>query len=124
MNERPELRTLIVLRFSTIAVGNPVEKARRPRRQQLAVPPPLFGVRDVQLSLGAGDADVEQPPLFLEQRGSSYAFASGNSPSSSPVMNTTGNSSPFALCSVISVTASASGRARRHSATSVARCRK
>ena len=33
-------------------------------------------------------------------------------------MNTMGNSSPFALCSVISVTASASGRACRRSATS------
>src|SRR5258708_3206315 len=39
-------------------------------------------------------------------------------------MNTTGNSSPFALCSVISVTASASGPSLSSSATSMAFCRK
>ena len=69
MNERPELRTLIVLRCSSIVLGNGDEKARRLRRHELAVAPALLGVREVQLPLGARDADVEQPALLLEQGG-------------------------------------------------------
>src|SRR2546430_2091832 len=45
---------------------NTVEKARLPRRQQLAVAPTLLGVSDVQLFLGARDTDIEEPPLLLE----------------------------------------------------------
>ena len=64
---------------------------------------------------GPGDADVGEPALLLELLGVARATRRcGKTPSSRPVRNTTGNSRPFAVCSVISVTtpsasASASG---------------
>ena len=69
MNERPELRTLIVCAARACASGIASRKLDGLRRHELAVAPALLGVREVQLPLGARDADVEEPPLLLEQRG-------------------------------------------------------
>ena len=45
------------------------QKARRLGRHELAVAAPLFGVGEIELSLGAGDAHVEEATLLLEERG-------------------------------------------------------
>src|SRR5258706_8547304 len=50
------------------SLGDASEKARRLGRKELPVPAALLGVRKKELSFRARDADVEQPPLLLEQR--------------------------------------------------------
>src|SRR5689334_17509444 len=49
-------------------IRNFIEEAGLPRRCELAVSPPLLGVREIELRLGARDPDVEQPALLLEER--------------------------------------------------------
>ena len=83
------------------------------------------GVREDQLVAGAGHRHVEQPSLLGERelrrrrqrrdpdRPAAPAprpvRSSGNRPATSPGRNTTGNSRPFALWTVRTATASASG---------------
>ena len=62
-------------------------------------------VAEVETLSGPGDADVAEAALLLELSGSPRERKCGKTPSSRPVRNTTGNSSPFAVCSVIRVTA-------------------
>src|SRR5262249_10273303 len=45
-----------------------VEELRLAGRRELSVAPALLGVREEQRPLGAGDADVEETALLLEQR--------------------------------------------------------
>ena len=53
---------------------------------------------------GARDRDVGEAPLLLDRLFVLAVARDGNMPSSRPVTNTTGNSSPLAACTVISVT--------------------
>src|SRR5690349_23526352 len=46
--------------------GDLAQEPRWDREAFLAVQPPLLGVREVQLALGARDTDVAEAPLFLE----------------------------------------------------------
>ena len=54
---------------------------------------------------GPGDPHVAEAPLLLSSSSGRRGCACGNTPSSIPVRNTTGYSSPLAVCSVMSVTA-------------------
>ena len=86
---------------------------------------PRPGVGEVQQALRAGDPDVGEPPLLFELVGLVRSTAMcGNTPSSRPVRNTTGNSRPFALCSVINVTTSSASASRSVSEISDVRSRK
>ena len=107
---RPQLWRPYELRPVTLPCGvdqlgrDLLEEPRRRVVLRVAEQAAAPGVGDEQALPGPGDADVGEAALLLHLVGLVERPECGNTPSSAPMRNTTGNSRPFAECSVISTT--------------------